>query len=385
LLERQYFHRNSNGSHPRSLEYVFGFLSQPASPSSAHRVRTTKKRLFTVPISTHLFIACLIAALFACDRDAPDSRFDPPELLVLESEPQPSESSFPLERALRLRFNRYLRPASVVRQSILVTPSIIDPDAGLPKGPTFFFEPVYDPFDRLVVFQLTARSRWVPSTLHTVRLFSPKDDGDMTGFRAFDGAPLKETESYSFMTGERESEPRDDRLPPVRYCEQDEGSDALPAVATVLRSSCGRAGCHGSSPALGLGLSTRTALQTTAVRVVARQTMTGASVSATASTPSRFGDDMPRIDPGNAANSYLVYKLLIHPQNHPGLHDGDTPDPWLGGLTPSGPPSYDELSRLRSWFVHGEPMPLEGHLSAHETRAIVRWIIHGAPTSDCLP
>ncbi|HQK18141.1 MAG TPA: hypothetical protein PLJ27_11830, partial [Polyangiaceae bacterium] len=108
-------------------------------------------------------------------------------MLVLESEPQPSESSFPLERALRLRFNRYLRPASVVRQSILVTPSIIDPDAGLPKGPTFFFEPVYDPFDRLVVFQLTARSRWVPSTLHTVRLFSHKDEGDITGFRAFDG------------------------------------------------------------------------------------------------------------------------------------------------------------------------------------------------------
>ncbi len=334
-------------------------------------------------------MACALGSVLACDRDAPEPTSDRPALKVLETRPEPQDAAFPLERALRMRFDRYLRPTSVVRQSVVVTPSLIDAETGAPKGPTVFFEPVYDPYDRIVVFQLASRARWVPSTLHSVRLLAPKDEADIAGFRAFDGAPLDEQVDYSFMTGAAVTDPTqdvDDVLPRVRYCEEDDGLTTLPAVATVLGSSCSLAGCHGSSPMLGLDLSGPMAIRNTAVRVVARQTMTGPSVAAPVTNPSRFGDDMPRLEPGNAGNSYLVYKLLVQESNHPAAGETvDAPDPWLGGIAPSGPPPREELSRLRAWFVRGEPMPLGGHLEPDEMRAIVRWILQGAPTPDCAP
>jgi hypothetical protein len=340
-------------------------------------------------MSLALLTACGLGCVLACDRDAPEPSTFRPDLQILETRPEPQDTAFPLERALRLRFDRYLLPPSVVRQSVVVTPSLIDAETGAPKGPTVFFEPVYDPCDRIVVFQLASRARWVPSTLHSVRLLAPRDQADVAGFRAFDGAPLAEQVDFSFMTGDAVTDPSedvDDVMPRVRYCEEDEGLTTLPAVASVLRSSCALAGCHGSSPMLGLDLSGSTAIRSTAVRVVARQTMTGPSVAAPVTNPSRFGDDMPRLEPGNAGNSYLVYKLLVHAGNHPATGETlDAPDPWLGGMAPPGPPPLAELSRLRSWFVRGEPMPLGGHLGPDEMRAIVRWVLQGAPTADCAP
>ena len=112
--------------------------------------------------------------------------------------------------------------------------------------------------------------------------------------------------------------------------------------------------------------------------------MNGPTIGAQASTPARFGDDMPRVDPGNAGNSYLVYKLLVNARNHPESgEDEGVPDPWLGGMSPAGPPSLDELSRLRSWFVRGDPMPIDGRLVPGEMRAIVRWVLQGAHMPAC--
>jgi len=134
-----------------------------------------------------------------------------------------------------------------------------------------------------------------------------------------------------------------------------------------------------------MNLSDAASISSTAVRVVARQTMTGLVVSTVTTTPIRFGDDMPRVDPGNAGNSYLVYKLLVNLGNHPsGGEDSPADDPWLAGLSSPGPASADEISRLRNWFVRGEPMPPNGSLATVEMRAIVRWILRGAAVSMCV-
>lgn len=309
-----------------------------------------------------------------------------PELHVVQTRPEAQEQAYPLEKAMRVRFDRYLRPTSVIRQSVVVTPGLIDPDSGSPKGPSVFFEPVYDPYERMVVFQLAPGARWTPSTLHTAVFEPPEDASDVTGFSAFDGAPLSEEERFSFMTGDAVSDPEndvDDQRPRARFCETDEGPDDLPAAFEVLRGRCAASGCHGGSqPVLGLDLGSATAIRDTAVRVVARQTLRGASVGAPAAEARRFGEDMPRLDPLNAGNSYVVYKLLVNEANHPGQGEaGD--DPWLGGLAPPGPPPSEELERLRRWFVQGEPMPPGGRLRPEEMRSLVRWILRGAEIRAC--
>lgn len=291
---------------------------------------------------------------------------------------------------MRVRFNRYLRPSSVVRQSVLVTPGLFDADTGAPKGPVVFFEPVYDPYERMVVFLLAPGARWIPTTLHSVTLAVPEDDGDITGFRAFDGEPLDEELTYGFITSDRVSDPEhdiDDARPRVRFCASDEAPTDLPAAFDVLEGNCARSGCHGGGDAtLGLDLSRSARVRDTAIRVVARETLTGATVGAPVANARRFGENMPLVDPGSPGNSYLVYKLLVKPGNHPPAGDvAGEPDPWLGGLPPPGAPALDELTRLRRAFVVGDPMPIDANLRPEEMRAIVRWIAQGAETPECDP
>jgi len=334
-----------------------------------------------------LVAACVVATVFACDRDVPEPADERPDLRVLQTLPEAQEPAWPLDRAMRIRFDRYLRPASVIRQSVWVSPGLFDSEAGVPKGPLVFFKPVYDPYERMVVFQLAPGDRWTPTTLHSVKYEPPQDESDVTGFSAFDGAPLAEAVRFTFMTGDAVSDPDhdvDDNLAPVQFCETDEASDRYPAAYEVLRGSCGSASCHGGpEPLAGLDLSSPQGIRGTAIRVAARQTSRGASVGAPVANARRFGDDMPRVDPGNAGNSYLVYKLLINGANHPATGETLDDDPWLGGLPPPGPPSWQELSRLRSWFVQGEPMPRGGHLSSGQMRSVVRWILQGAETPAC--
>lgn len=331
---------------------------------------------------------CAFGGLYACDRGEPEAGVVlRPGLHIIETRPEAQEPAYPLERAMRIRFDRYLRPASVIRQSVVVTPALFDPDSGVPKGPVVFFKPVYDPYERMVVFQLSPGARWTPTTLHLVRYEPPEDASDVTGFSAFDGAPLAEEVEFSFMTGDGVSDPdddRDDARPRVRFCEEDDAPEDLPAAYEVLRG-CAAGGCHGAGGAvLGLDLSEPAAIRDTAVRVVARQTLHGATVGAPVSNARRFGDDMPRLDPGNPGNSYLVYKLLVNPANHPVAGEtSDEPDPWWGGLPPPGPPPPEELSRLRAWFVQGVPMPPGGSLSPAQMRAVVRWVMQGAETPAC--
>ena len=369
----------SGSTHPSSSSY-------PERPSRFSDLLDLS-RLSRDALTLTLGLCCGVATLFACDRDVPESGVGQRPLLhVLETRPVVQDAAFPLERAMRIRFDRYLRPASVVRQSVLVTPGMLDAD-GAPKGPVVFFEPVYDPYERMVVFTLQPGARWVPTTLHSVTFEPPDDESDMTGFSAFDGAPLAERTKFSFMTGDRVTDPNndvDDVRPRVRFCETDDATEDLPAAYEVLRG-CASAGCHGGeAPVFGLDLSKPSAIRDTAIRVAARQTLNGTSVGAPVANARRFGDDMPRLDPGNPGNSYLVYKLLVNPNNHPATGETmDEPDPWLGGLPPAGPPPLDELSRLRGWFVQGEPMPPNSSLRPDQMRSVIRWIMQGAETPEC--
>lgn len=163
-----------------------------------------------------------------------------------------------------------------------------------------------------------------------------------------------------------------------------------------LFQGCAGAGCHGQAApdqiSMGLDLTTELSVLDTAVGRTAYQTQQGQDSVSPDQTPLRFGRAMPRIDPGNPGNSYLIYKLLINPLNHP--NDGDQLEPQLASA----------VFQLRESIVVGLPMPAalgaptglvprnlatrEGDLTGEQSFArlqlLSQWIAHGA-VLDCSP
>ena len=271
----------------------------------------------------------------------------------------------------------------MLRQSLLVTPGRFDPQTGETPAGSFFFLPVWDPYERTATFHLRPRDRWIPDTLHTAVVLPPADPSDITGIRAFDGAPLEQRVIFSFTPSASLSDPDvDDAGPRVDWCDDVAGVAALPAARKAF-APC--AGCHGpSDPAAGLDLSSPEAIRRTALRVLAAEVVPLEHAGVTAETPTDFGQGMARIDPGNPGNSYLVYKLLINRENYPQPGDPEASDPyWERGMGPLQAPSNDELGRLRDAFVWMEPMPLGGGLSVSLMRSLVTWIAQGAEVRDC--
>jgi hypothetical protein len=97
----------------------------------------------------------------------------------------------------------------------------------------------------------------------------------------------------------------------------------------------------------------------------------------------------PLIDPGRPANSYLLYKLLLRPENFRSpLGQELTPDeqarrdactPGYRAALPVGetlPASRDELERLRDWFVRGEGMPLATRASGETPSPVTLDALH---------
>lgn len=331
-----------------------------------------------------------VGALAGCDRG---SRTEPlgPEVHLEQTSPHEGEGQVPVNGSIFLRFDRYLNPASVLRQSLELTPVRVDKDAGAGYVPTYYLEPVYDPYERMVVYRNSPGRQWMPTTWHTLFVRAPQDDMDLTGFRAIDGAPLHDTKVVEFMTSTSEQPDAngcDDGAGAATYCEDGtHGAGAgKPSVRSVLQQGCAKAGCHVAGHGLGLDLSSANAVRMTAIGVVARQTLHGPSISGVVSSnPTRLGVDMPRLDPYNPGNSYLVYKLLINERNHPTIDDiSSESDCWIGSLLPTVPPSIGELDRLRNRLIVGGAMPPDGALTPWQMRALVRWIIAGATVpSDC--
>jgi len=274
----------------------------------------------------------------------------------------------PTDVSVTLSFNRFLRPDTAIRQSILFYTG--DPSNPAPPVSTTRPEitPEYDLMEQSVRFVLPPGFTLEPHALYTVEL--PIADNDQAfGFRAFDGAPLAGTTSVriSFLTGAGPSStaPAND----VPSC-----ADFL-----ALTSQCVGAPCHGEGgegPAMGLSFETADALVATAVGRTAHETESGASLGEVDQDPERFGVNMPIIDPGRPENSYLMYKLLI----------GSAPYELAPGeACPAGErcavPDSAELDRLRAWFVRGEPMPWlsaeEQFIHHDELRAIQTFIAQG--------
>jgi hypothetical protein len=295
----------------------------------------------------------------------------------------------PLNAPIEIRFDRYLMPSTAVRQAIRVY-------AGTPPN-SVFYEPQYDVIERVVKF--VPVGNLVPDLLYTFE-FVTRAEGGTNGFLAFDGADLEESDAvplrFNFRSGTR-TETLDN--PPVPTCK-----DVLERVLPSF--TCGRAACHnpatgdgcpeGSAreptdpngpcvgvPRMGLDLSSPTGLVTTAIGVVAHQTEIGSQGGVALRNPSRFGVQMPRIDPGSPGNSYLMYKLLRTPQHFERANNPDVCTTDHRVPLPDGeclPPSAAESARLRDWFLRGQPMPLKQDLpfTKDQLLDLQRWIAAGA-------
>ncbi len=304
--------------------------------------------------------------------------------------PDPS-CTVPTNLTVALRFDRFLDPSTVNRQALRVYTG--DPD----KVGQVSFEVDYDPVERVVEFRLPDGAELQPRALYQLELLAPEAD-DAFGIRAFDGAPLRERGlplRTSFMTADGPAErPRID--PPScaeiveRIFEQDVGG-------------CAGGNCHaafanhfGAAPH-GLWLEGRRNFAATAIGKIARQTETGDSSGGVGleSSP-RFGVQMPLVAPRNPGNSYLLYKLLRNPGNYEGCSatatspNCDEPVDPCASSHPVLPladgecvaPPAEELTRLREWFVRGEPMPLVGSIGLTSLRDVSRFIAAGARCSD---
>lgn len=337
-----------------------------------------------------------LVALTACQAGPRELEPPPPPLRIVASEPSPGEGTECTQSAppdcgvqigssITLRFDRYLRASSAVRQSINVY-------AGDPRNGIGLLRPEYDVVERVVVFRLTQFLE--PGTLYTVEVLSANSPTSW-GFQAFDGAPLEEGEvplKFNFFTQRNRDWLPQLPLEPIPTCER--------ILEIFERAGCTAGGCHGGAlPSVGLRLDSTESFVDTALNQVARQTEIGAVVGVPLRDPARFGLQMPIVDPGQPANSYLLYKLLRGQFSH-----------WLGpdepgrctsrysvGLGPECVPPHDsELTRLREWFVRGAPMPppsaapdptpanagasgaSEGRLFRPELREIQRFIAAGA-------
>jgi hypothetical protein len=302
---------------------------------------------------------------------------------VVATSPSAGEVGVARERSIAIRFDRLLRPASVLRQSIVVSPGLVDPSTNASPAGNYFFLPSWDPYERVATFRLQPGSRWYANTLHTVVVLPPAEPSSPTGIRAFDGAGLEQSSRFTFTASAAVSEPDvDDAAPVADWCHEEPGPPALPPVRGALTRCIG---CHGgAAPQAGLDLSSAAAVARTARGVLSSQVVPMEHAGSTSETPLNFGQGMPRIAPGNPGNSYLLYKLLINPANYPAADDPAATDPyWERGLGALQAPSHDEIARLRDAFVWMEPMPPSGGLTAGQMRALVAWIALGAQVRDC--
>jgi hypothetical protein len=311
--------------------------------------------------------------------------------------------------SFRVRFDRFLLPATAIRQSVCLQPltghveTLADCKAGV------FLEPTYDPVERAVTYRQKEGARLATDTTYTLTVLAPTTADTLDGFRAFDGAGLDDNLELEFSTvgvdppdAKPETRPHEDwfcepsqgcaaackesdetRACVATACEPaDEGCAArclasctALCVPSARLATCAFGACHGvtseprSGAVMGLDLSSFEAIRDTAIGHVAHQTQNGEHAQRAESAPSRFGRAMPIIEPGNPGNSYLLYKLLIAP-------------PYTTG---EFAPSASEIERLRSAFVVGLPMPAAGGLPV-PTPALValsEWIAAGADVGDC--
>jgi hypothetical protein len=156
--------------------------------------------------------------------------------------------------------------------------------------------------------------------------------------RDLDGRRGSETVSISFHTGIAE----DGTTPPPSV----PFDDVLP----IFTERCATATCHGGgAPILGLDLSSAESVRRTAIGIGAQEVRRPVDGASTYASPSLSGQSI--VEAGNAARSYLVYKLLGEP------HAAGAPMPPPTGEGGEGALSPGEIDRIVSWIREGALLP----------------------------
>jgi hypothetical protein len=308
----------------------------------------------------------------ACDLGTPHSTqpsVGPPLQVVTDGSTIGPGKSYTVDQPLRVAFNRFLNPASVIRQSVYLE----DSSHNILDDPLVAYDPV---LATVTLSNPGSMQQWLtPTQDYYVVLNVP-------GLVAIDGAPLAASQTIQFTAGPAASPPAGGE-PVIQFCR-----DVLPIFEIC-------SGCHGlpgtnsyapapdggeTLPFEGLILTTVDGIRATALSQVADESNTG-PLAAPASYPINipFGIDMPIIAPTEPGNSWLMYKLLLA-----------TPASTTEDLH-SGAPDFDltapsdllmDLQADRTTlgnYVLGHAMPYTGTpLNLHELELVRAWIEQGA-------
>lgn len=400
-----------------------------------------------------------------CDRGA--AIFEPletgPGVKVQLTIPAHDAIDVPLDQSIRVQFDRFLSPLSVMRQSVCIASVGPTTSGAGHAGCEQFPRPEYDPVDRVAVWKPSRLLQ--PGVRYTVVIRPPEEESDFDGIRAFDGAPLESAYVFAFTTERRSPCAEDsDCAEPARCACQDIecGKKACqlpsrepkrsidycyeaPELCTLTDDGClpprrmpmttagpreqlhGCAGdsarCHGGDAEDGFGpRGARLSLAKDGIRdfigKVALQTATSSNPLATNRQGYPFGVNMPVIDPGFSANSYLLWKLVlaldgkdasvaasVYPQDgyrcedlekrdencppplpplvRAGERQAGPVEPWIPEEL-SMPIAEGEYERLRR-ALFGSAMPFgpNAHIDPAQIRTISAWIAAGAPVTDC--
>ncbi len=337
----------------------------------------------------------IASAAAACDQGAQDDeRVAGPPIRVVATNFEGGRT-IPANGSVQVALDRVLHPSTVNRQGVIV----LEVSGRAVTNPVVS----YDPVTRVVSLSGPdpRGSRWlVPGQPYLLFLTHPADPDSPGGLRALDGATVDRTATrrFAFFAGPEEVDPRARGFDPrVEFCR-----DVLP----IFRARCGSSHCHGSPdpaggarPRMSLVLDNPVAISNTALRRVAQESNTG-SRAGLGGPPARvFGVDMPIVDPGNPATSWLMYKLMLAA---PPAEASTRPEPTCGEgaaqpvvigapLARFAPLAADERARFAD-HVMGSPMPYPDqpgaddrseNLSFEQLERIRTWISQGAEVTEC--
>jgi len=315
-----------------------------------------------------------------------------PLVSVVESNVGP-DRPLPANGVVKVRVDRYLLPASISRQAFALSEA-----SGAPITENYLVS--YDPVALTVTLspesagQTGPDRKWLKLGQPYVLRFPVADENAQNfGLRAIDGATIdpKGLREIAFTVSKDSVPDAQVRPPTIDFCR-----DVLP----VLSQKCGAGSpCHGSSDssAAGLFLTTPDGVRYTALRKgAAHGSNTGARAAAV--NPGRvFGVDMPLVDPGQSANSWLLYKVLLAPMPaEPGAstacwslgNDVYTPPLATAGVGLVQPDAIEQATLAD--YVPGREMPYPGNegyigqgLTYEERQRLRLWIDQGAKVDAC--
>ena len=297
----------------------------------------------------------------------------------------------PADGAIQIAFDRYLLPATVNRQSIVLVDG-----ANQPLAPELAPIVLYDPIARTVTLSPPKQPWLTEGQPYKVVLRIPEGDADTGGVRAIDRATLfpEQKRDFAFLVGPKLNVPIE---PTASFCR-----DVLP----IFVAKCSLSTCHGSGDraAASLVLDTSAGVGATALNRVAQGSNRGPRSGQVTTSERLFGIDMPIVDPGNPGNSWLMYKvelprlpLPLATTSHYACTNGLLEPQVNFAFTPLAPNaqrSADEIERsILSDYILGREMPFPAPGAdfyevlplTFDEREKVRLWIQGLPKGSSVP